>query len=45
MPTEYHPSSFSEYLNTLGELDEFINSQQCDVNLLVGDFNVDFDRG
>ena len=43
MPTEYRPSSFSEYLNTLGELDGFINSQQCDV--LVGDFNVDFYRG
>ena len=32
-------------LNTLGELDGFIESQQCDYTLIAGDFNVDFDRG
>ena len=42
MPTEYHPSFFSEYF---GELEGFINTQQCDVNILVGGFNVDFDQG
>ena len=35
-------SAFNEYLNTLGELEGFRESQQC---ILVGDFNVDFDRG
>ena len=45
MPAECLPSSFNEYLNTLGELQGFLESQQCDVNILVGDFNVDFDRG
>lgn len=45
MPTEYRLSFFSEYLNTLGELEGFITSQQCDVNFVVGDFIVDFDWG
>ena len=49
MPAEYHniihhSSSFADYLNTLGELEGFLDSHQCDVNILVGDFNVDFDR-
>jgi hypothetical protein len=35
---------FSDYC-TLGELDGFIESQQCDYTLIAGDFNVDFDRG
>ena len=39
-----HQSAFSEYLNTLGELQGFISSHQCDVTLVVGDFNVDFTR-
>ena len=38
-------SYYSEYLQTLGELEGFIESHQCDLNILVGDFNVDFDRG
>ena len=37
-------SSFVDYLHTLGELQGFLESQQCDVNILVGDLNVDFDR-
>ena len=42
LPSECLPSSFNEYLNTLGELEGFLD---CDVNILVGDFNVDFGRG
>ena len=43
MPAACHTSSFVDYLNTLGELQGFLESQQCDVNILVSDFNVDFD--
>ena len=32
LPAECLPSSFNEYLNTLGELQGFLESQQCDVN-------------
>ena len=45
MPTYYTPDSCYSYLNTLGELEGFITSHACDVNVIVGDFNVDFDRG
>ena len=45
MPAECAPSHFSDYLNTLGEIEGFIDSQQCDNIVLAGDFNVDFDRG
>ena len=38
-------SCYSDYLNTLGELEGFIESQRCDHTVVVGDFNVDFDRG
>ena len=44
MPAESHSSSFCEYLNTLGEVKGFIDSLQCDNNIIVGDFNADFDR-
>ena len=44
MPSSSSPSYFSEYLNTLGELDGFIHSYHSDVVVIVGDFNVDFDR-
>ena len=44
MPAECQPSSFTEYLNTLGELKGLLLSHQCDVNVLVGYFNEDFDR-
>ena len=30
------------YLNILGELEGFLETQQCDMNILVGDFTVDF---
>ena len=44
MPSSSCPSSYTEYLNTLGELEGFIYSHHCDVVAVVGDFNVDFDR-
>ena len=44
MPSSSSSSLFNEYLNTLGELDDFIHSNQSDVVVIVGDFNVDFDR-
>ena len=45
MPTYYDPSCVNVYLNVLGELEGFIASQGCDVNIIAGDFNLDFDRG
>ena len=45
LPSDSVVSSFSDYLNTLGELEGFIESQHCDSTLVAGDFNVDFDRG
>ena len=44
LPSSSSPSYFTEYLNTLGELDGFIHSCHSDVVVIVGDFNVDFDR-
>ena len=45
MPTDYGASSVSDFLHTLGELEGFIDTQCCDVTIVVGDFNVDhFDR-
>ena len=44
LPSDCAPSS-SDYLNTVGELDGFIESQNANCNtLIVGDFNVDFSR-
>ena len=45
MPAESHSSTSGEYLNTLGEVEGFIHSMQCDNNIIVGDFNADFDHG
>ena len=45
LPTVFQSSSFTDYLNTLGELEGFIDSQSFDHILISGDFNVDFDRG
>ena len=45
MPTYYDPSCVNVYLNVLGKLEGFIASQGCDVNIIAGDFNMDFDRG
>ena len=36
--------NYGDYLNTLGEFWGLIASHKCDVNIVVGDFNVDFDR-
>ena len=44
LPTDFQ-SFFTDYLNTLGELEGFIDSQSFDHILISGDFNVDFDRG
>ena len=44
MPTDYGASFVSDFLHTLGELEGFIDTQCCDVTIVVGDFNVDFDR-
>ena len=43
MPATCFSSYYSDYLQTLGELEGFIESQQCDVKMFVGDFNVNFD--
>ena len=45
MPSDCGTASYSKYLNTLGELEGFSFSHSCNVNNVVGDFNVDFDRG
>lgn len=45
LPSQSIQSCYSEYLNTLGELEGFIDSQSSDHVIVVGDFNVDFDRG
>ena len=45
LPSESAMSCYSDYLNTLGELEGFIESQQCNHTIVVGDFNVDFDCG
>ena len=42
MPCNYDQSSYGDYLNTLGELEGFIELQNCDFVVIVGDFNVDF---
>ena len=39
--TDYGASSVSDFLHTLGDLEGFIDTQ-C--TIVVGDFNVDFDR-
>ena len=44
MPNAFQNTAISDYLSTLGELQSFITSHCCDVVLIVGDFNVDFDR-
>ena len=44
MPCENQASSFTDYLNTLGEIQGIIDSQPYNGIFLIGDFNVDFDR-
>lgn len=45
MPGDHNQNSFDVYLSILGEFEGFLNSHKYDLYLLVGDFNVDFDRG
>ena len=45
LPSEGAMFCFNDYLNILGELEGFIESQLCDHTLVVGDFNVDFNCG
>ena len=45
MPGEHTQDAFNAYLNILGELEGFIDRYGCDLNLIIGDFNVDFGRG
>ena len=41
----YMPSSdIAGHQDTLGALEGFIESYQCDINVIVGDFNVDCSR-
>ena len=44
MPGDHNQNSFDAYLSVLGELEGFLDSHGYDLCLLVGDFNVDFDR-
>ena len=44
MPSDLHLSAYCDYIQILGELEVFISMHNCDVNVIVGDFNVDFDR-
>ena len=43
MFTDYR-SSFSDYVDTLGELEGFCDSRQFEACIICGDFNVDFER-
>ena len=44
VPGEHNQSPFDAYLSILGELEGFIDSHDSDVCLVIGDFNVDFNR-
>ena len=44
MPYEGNVSSFSDYLNTLGEIQGVIDANPHSEIFIVGDFNVDFQR-
>ena len=39
MPSQF---SLSDYQDTIGALEGFIESQPCDAYIIVGDFNIDF---
>ena len=41
MPSQF---SLSDYQDTIGALEGFIESHSCDANIIVGDFNIDFSR-
>ena len=44
MPSDLHLSAYCDYIQILGELEVFISVHNFDINVIVGDFNVDFDR-
>ena len=44
MPYDRHPSSFTDYFNTLGEIHGLIDANPNSGIFLIGDFNVDFDH-
>ena len=44
IPGEHNQNPSDAYLSTLGELEGFIDSHKLDVCLVIGDFNVDFNR-
>ena len=44
MPCFIDSSSHLEYLNSIGELQGFVDVQNFDMLLVAGDFNVDFIR-
>ena len=44
MPSSCQPSFLCNYLDILGAIEGFVDSHQCDVIVIVGDFNVDFSR-
>ena len=44
MPSDLHLLAYCDYIQILGELEVFISIHNCDVNVIVDDFNVDFDR-
>ena len=35
---------YSDYLNTLGDFEGFIECHNCDAVIVAGDFTVDYDR-
>ena len=43
-PAQSHSFCFDDYLGRIGELEGLLEFHKWDVNLLVGDFNVDFSR-
>ena len=43
MPSDLHLSAYCDYIQILGELEVFISVHNFDTNVIVGDFNVDFD--
>ena len=45
MPSQSSSTCYNNYLNTLGEVEGFLDSQRFDYVAIVGDFNVDFARG
>ena len=40
MPTDCGPISYSNYLNTLGDLEGFTECHNCGGVIVAGDFNV-----